>query len=114
VSAPELQQALLASWQWLTVWTLVKALAWAGAALTIYGAWHLSEPQRPISVGFAFFLAANVVWIAYAWLTGQSGLLVQQVVLTLISLKGIWCGGVSAAVDAALDSLFDVFTKDRP
>jgi hypothetical protein len=107
-----LMQALLACWEWLTTGTLLKGLQWSAAALTIYGAWHLSAPARPISVGFAFFLAANAVWISYAWLTGQSGLLVQQVVLTFISLKGIWCGGVGFWLSSWLDGLFDIFTKE--
>ena len=109
----DLEQAAWASWQWLSVWTLLKALEWSAAALTIYGAWYLSAPSRPISVGFAFFLAANAVWLAYAWMTGQSGLLVQQLVLTIISLKGIWCGGFGAAVVAWLDGFFNTFTGDN-
>jgi hypothetical protein len=109
----DVEQAAWACWQWLTVWTLLKGLEWSAAALTIYGAWYLSAPARPLSVGFAFFLAANMVWMTYAWLTGQSGLLVQQMVLTVISVKGIWCGGVGPAIDAFFDTYFDIFDGDE-
>lgn len=98
---------LKASWYWLTSWTLLKVLQWSAAALTIWGAWLLSEPSYPVSRGFTFFLGANGIWICYAWLTGQDGLLVQQIVLTGISLKGIRKGLVTPAINAPLQQLLE-------
>lgn len=104
----ELLQAAWLSWQWLTVWPLLKVLEWSAAALTIYGAWLLANPgHRWTAWGFVFFLGANALWISYAWLTGQGGLFVQQLVLTGISLQGIWNGLIAPVLDTAFDQLFE-------
>lgn len=83
--------------------TTLFILEWSAALLTIWGAWLLSGADQRASRGFVLFLAANVVWILYAWLTSQSGLLVQQLALTYTSLRGIWLG----LVEPWLDWLFD-------
>ncbi len=103
----ELLQAAWASWQWLTIWPLDKVLSWSAAALTIYGAWLLANPgHRWTSWGFVFFLGANALWIAYAWRTEQGSLFVQQLVLTVISLQGIWNQLAKPAL-LAFDQLFE-------
>lgn len=102
----QILQAAWLGWQWLTLWPLLKLLEWAAAALTIYGAWLLANPgHRWTSWGFVFFLGANALWISYAWLTGQHGLFVQQMVLTVISLQGIWNGLVKPVLPE-IDQLF--------
>ncbi|MDP2369363.1 hypothetical protein [Rhodoferax sp.] len=108
----QLLQAAWLSWQWLTTWPLLKVLEWSAAALTIYGAWLLANPgHRWTSWGFVFFLAANVVWISYAWFTGQGGLFVQQLVLTGISLQGIW-NTLLRPVLQAFNQLFEGFENE--
>lgn len=64
-------------------------LEWAAAVLTIGGAWLLANKGKHESWGFVLFLGANALWICFAWLQGHTGLMVQQVVLTAISLQGI-------------------------
>ena len=104
----ELLQAAWASWQWLTIWPLDKVLSWSAAALTIYGAWLLANPgHRWTSWGFVFFLGANALWIFYAWRTEQGSLFVQQLVLTAISLQGIW----NRLARPLLDEFVDVFIE---
>lgn len=102
-------QAVLASWHWLTTWPLDKVLAWSAAALTIYGAWLLANPgHRWTAWGFVFFLGANALWLAYAWRTDQGSIFVQQAVLTLISLQGIW-NQLLRPVWLAVNQLFESF-----
>lgn len=103
----QLLHAAWLSWQWLTIWPLDKVLSWAAAALTIYGAWLLANPgHRWTSWGFVFFLGANALWISYAWRTGQGSLFVQQLVLTVISLQGIW-NQLGKPVLQAFNQLFE-------
>jgi len=103
----QLLHAAWASWQWLTFWPVDKVLSWSAAALTIYGAWLLANPgHRWTSWGFVFFLGANALWISYAWRTGQGSLFVQQLVLTVISLQGIW-NQLGKPVLQAFNQLFE-------
>lgn len=103
----QLLQAAWLSWQWLTIWPVDKVLSWAAAALTIYGAWLLANPgHRWTSWGFVFFLGANALWISYAWRTDQGSLFVQQLVLTVISLQGIW-NQLGKPVLQAFNQLFE-------
>lgn len=103
----QLLQAAWVSWQWLTIWPVDKVLSWSAAALTIYGAWLLANPgHRWTSWGFVFFLGANALWISYAWRTGQGSLFVQQLVLTVISLQGIW-NQLGKPVLQAFNQLFE-------
>lgn len=109
----ELLQAAWASWQWLTIWPLDKVLSWSAAALTIYGAWLLANPgHRWSSWGFVYFLGANALWIAYAWRTDQGSLFVQQLVLTAISLQGIWNQLLKPLVDE-INRLYEDFENEQ-
>lgn len=73
----------------MTPQIVLLVLEWGAAALTIYGAWLLANKGKHESWGFVLFLAANALWICFAWLQGHTGMLVQQLVLTAISLQGI-------------------------
>ena len=83
--------------------TALTVLEWLAAALTIYGAWLLASKGRYESWGFVLFLGANLLWICFAWLTAANGLLVQQLVLTAISLHGIWKGLLAPRLDAVFE-----------
>lgn len=85
----------------------LQLIEWAAALLTIYGAWLLANKGRRASWGFVLFLAANGLWICFAWLTDHTGLLAQQVVLTAISLQGIWKGLIEPLMDADIEQLIE-------
>lgn len=70
----------------------LQLIEWTAALVTIYGAWLLANKGTHAAWGFVLFLWANCLWIFFAWLTGHTGLMVQQLVLTAISLQGIWKG----------------------
>lgn len=69
--------------------TALQAMEWGAAALTIGGSWLLANRGQRAAWGFVLFLGANALWICFAWLQGHTGMLVQQLVLTAISLQGI-------------------------
>ena len=69
-------------------------LEWSGALIGIMGAGLLATHSRGAKYGWLCFLAANLLFIAWALRIGASGLLVQQVCFTLTSLLGIARSGV--------------------
>lgn len=98
--------------QLIDLLTRAFVLEWSAALLTIWGAWLLAT-ATPNPKGWLLFLAANALWIAFALDMGLRGLLVQQLVLTCISLKGIWKGLVEPWLDRRCDAIFDNVTKGR-
>lgn len=72
--------------------TTLHLIEWAAALFTIGGSWLLANQGRRAPWGFVLYLGANVLWICFAWLQGHTGMLVQQLVLTAISLQGIHKG----------------------
>lgn len=87
--------------------TSAFVLEWSAALLTIGGAWLLASASAHAARGWLLFLAANVLWIAFALQAGLTGLLVQQLVLTCISLKGIYNGLVEPWLDQRCAEIFD-------
>ena len=87
--------------------TSAFVLEWSAALLTIGGAWLLASASAHAARGWLLFLAANGLWIAFALQAGLTGLLVQQLVLTCISLKGIWTGLVEPWLDQRCVEIFD-------
>lgn len=86
---------------------LLLCLEWVAALLTIWGAWLLSSGSTRAAWGWAFFLAANALWFAFGWLTAHHGLMLQQVVLSVISVRGIWNGLVRDALDSPMGQFTD-------
>ena len=103
----QLNAAARNTWYALTQLTAVQALEWSAALLTIGGAWLLANKGARASWGFVLFLGANLLWIAFAWMQAHTGLMVQQLVLTAISLQGIWKGLVVPRLDAAFEQLIE-------
>ncbi len=64
-------------------------LEWSGALVGIAGAALLATHSRVAKYGWLCFLAANLLFIAWALRIGATGLLVQQICFTLTSLLGI-------------------------
>lgn len=40
--------------------------------------------------GFAIFIVASVAWMADGWLESKSSLVIQNVILLLINVLGVW------------------------
>jgi hypothetical protein len=49
-----------------------------------------SRSRRRRAVGFWLFLASNVLWVAWGWHAGAIALIVLQVALAALNVRGAW------------------------
>jgi hypothetical protein len=70
--------------------TTIDILQWAGCFLGALGSLMLALNNRTSGYGFVVFLASNVCWMAFGWLTNAPGLVVMQLVFSVTSGLGIW------------------------
>ena len=64
-------------------------LQWPAMAVTVAAAW-LTGSRRPgrRMAGFWLFLTSNVLWLAWGWHTEAWALMVLQVALAAMNLRG--------------------------
>jgi uncharacterized membrane protein YhhN len=63
---------------------------WPAMAVTILAAWlAASERRRRREVGFWCFLLSNVLWIAWGWHARAWALIVLQVGLAAMNIRGV-------------------------
>ena len=69
-----------------------EILRWAASIGTIGAGLILAARVRPRITGWAFVVltAASMVWIVIGYLTAEYALMVQNVVVTLINVFGIY------------------------
>ena len=67
-------------------------LRWAASAATIGAGLILAARMRPRITGWAFVVlsGASMIWIVVGYLTAEYALMVQNAVVTLINLFGIY------------------------
>jgi len=68
----------------------LNLLQWPAMVLSIIAAWLVgsrSEGRR--KAGFWWFLASNVVWIAWGWSTQAYALIVLQLALAALNMRGV-------------------------
>jgi hypothetical protein len=64
-------------------------LQWPAMVVTVLAAWLVaSQSRRKRTVGFWTFLASNVLWIAWAWPAQAWALVVLQVALAALNIRG--------------------------
>lgn len=62
---------------------------WPAMAVTVVAAYFVaSQSKRRRSVGFWLFLAGNVLWIAWGWYASAAALIVLQVALAALNIRG--------------------------
>lgn len=67
----------------------LNALQWPAMAITLLSAWLVaSQSQRKRSFGFWFFMASNVLWIAWAVHDGAMALIGLQIGLFALNVRG--------------------------
>jgi hypothetical protein len=65
-------------------------LQWPAMVLSIVAAWLVgSQSESRRKAGFWWFLASNVVWIAWGWSTQAYALIVLQVALAALNVRGV-------------------------
>jgi hypothetical protein len=65
-------------------------LQWPAMAVTLLAAWLVgSREARRREIGFWVFLASNLLWIAWAWQARAWALIVLQVGLAAMNIRGV-------------------------
>ena len=68
---------------------VLNALQWPAMAITLLSAWLVaSQSKRKRAVGFWCFLLSNVLWVAWGWHDGAAALVVLQIGLFAMNLRG--------------------------
>lgn len=67
----------------------IELLEWPAMAVTVLAAWCIGShrPGRRM-VGFCCFIASNLLWSVWGWQAEAWALIVLQVVLFLMNLRG--------------------------
>lgn len=69
---------------------LLTALQWPAMVLSILAAWLVgSRREDRRYAGFWVFLASNVLWIAWGWSTQARALVVLQLALGFMNIRGM-------------------------
>ena len=64
-------------------------IQWPAMVVTVIAAWFVSSRTKTRrSVGFWCFLASNVLWIIWGWHTDAYALIVLQVCLAAMNIRG--------------------------
>jgi hypothetical protein len=68
---------------------LLDAVQWPAMAVTLFAAWLVaSKNQKRRAAGFWWFIASNVLWIAWGWHTKAWALIALQVGLFAMNVRG--------------------------
>ena len=65
-------------------------IQWPAMAVTVLAAWWAaSTKRRRRELGFWCFLLSNVLWIAWGWHASAWALMVLQVALAAMNIRGV-------------------------
>jgi hypothetical protein len=69
----------------------VDLLQWPAMLMTVAAAWLVGS-QRPVkrSIGFWIFLGSNLLWAIWGWHARAYALIVLQICLAVINIRGAW------------------------
>ena len=71
------------------MWDSLDWLQWPAMLVTVLAAWLVaSQSRRKRNIGFWTFLASNVLWIAWGWQAHAQALIVLQVALAALNIRG--------------------------
>ena len=71
------------------MWASLDWLQWPAMLVTLLAAWLVaSSSKRKRNLGFWTFLASNVLWIAWGWQARADALVVLQVALAAMNIRG--------------------------
>jgi hypothetical protein len=71
------------------VWHSLDWLQWPAMLVTVLAAWLVaSTSRRRRNIGFWIFLASNALWIAWGWQAHAQALIVLQVALAAMNIRG--------------------------
>ena len=68
----------------------LQHLQWPAMIVTVMSAWLVaSQSKRRRMVGFWSFLVSNVLWIVWGWHAQAYALIVMQVALAFLNIRGV-------------------------
>jgi hypothetical protein len=69
--------------------SLIDALQWPATAATLLAAWLIASPTpHRRNTGFWCFIVSNLLWVLWGWQTGAYALIMLQVGLFGLNLRG--------------------------
>jgi hypothetical protein len=69
--------------------TLLDAVQWPAMAVTLVAAWLVASTHKTRrEAGFWWFIASNILWIAWAWHTRAWALIALQAGLFVLNVRG--------------------------
>ncbi len=78
----------------------VDLIQWPAMIMTAAAAWLVGSQRRPKrSVGFWLFLLSNLLWIVWGWYARTSALVILQVCLAVINIRGAQKNDSAVAAD---------------
>jgi hypothetical protein len=70
---------------------LLDLVQWPAMAVSVIAAWLVaSQSAWRRSAGFWFFLASNVLWVLWGWHDGAHALIVLQLALAALNIRGVF------------------------
>ena len=92
---------LVASLQRLRSVDYVDLIQWPAMIITAAAAWLVGSQRRPKrSLGFWFFLLSNLLWIVWGWYARAYALIILQVCLAAINVRGAQKNDSAVATDS--------------
>ena len=71
------------------MWESLDWLQWPAMVVTVLAAWLVgSQSRRRRTIGFWTFLASNALWIVWGWQAHAQALIVLQVALAALNIRG--------------------------
>jgi hypothetical protein len=68
----------------------IDLLQWPAMVASVGAAWLVASTQaRRRNIGFWVFLASNVLWVVWGWSTKAYALILLQVILALMNIRGL-------------------------
>lgn len=69
---------------------VIGALQWPAMVVTLFAGWLTASKHRHRRwLGFGAFVVSNLLWLAWGWHTGAWALIVLQVGLFVMNLRGL-------------------------
>lgn len=67
----------------------LEHLQWPAMVVTVVAAWLVAaKSKKRREIGFWCFLASNVLWVIWGWSEGAYALIVLQVALAALNIRG--------------------------
>ncbi len=84
----------------------VDWLQWPAMVVTVLASWLVaSQSKRRRTVGFWVFLLSNVMWTIWGWHTRAYALIVLQVLLAAMNIRGVYKNDPELKVTTGRDSV---------